>query len=70
MAELAGVSPGYYCDTESSRRNPPDREILDKMITTLHLSDEEKIIFYNFAGKARGSNIIAMVHFSVSHSAM
>jgi len=53
MAELADVSPGYYCDIESGRRNPPDREILDKMITALHLSDEDRIIFYDFAGKAR-----------------
>jgi len=53
MAELADVSAGYYCDIESGRRNPPDREILDKMIAALHLSDEDKIIFYDYAGKAR-----------------
>jgi len=53
MAELAGVSPGYYCDIESGRRNPPDREILDKMIIALHLSDIDRITFYDYAGQAR-----------------
>ena len=53
MAELADVSPGYYCDIESGRRNPPDREILDKMIAALHLSEEDRILFYDLAGKAR-----------------
>ena len=53
MAELSDVSPGYYCDIETGRRNPPDRETLDKMITALHLSDEDRIIFYDYAGQAR-----------------
>ena len=53
MAELSEVSPGYYSDLESGRRNPPDREILDKMIAALRLSDEDKITFYDLAGKAR-----------------
>ena len=53
MAELAGVSPGYYSDIESGRRNPPDRETLDKMITALGLHEKERIIFYDLAGQAR-----------------
>jgi transcriptional regulator with XRE-family HTH domain len=53
MAELCGVSPGYYSDIESGRRNPPDREILDAMIIALNMSDEDKTKFYDLAGKAR-----------------
>jgi transcriptional regulator with XRE-family HTH domain len=53
MAELAGVSPGYYSDIESGRRNPPDREILDKMLTALDAAEEERLIFYDFAGQVR-----------------
>ena len=53
MAELSDLSAGYYSDIESGRRNPPDREILDKMITALRLSDCDKITFYDLAGKAR-----------------
>jgi len=53
MAEKSGVSAGYYSDIESGRRNPPDREILDKMITALNLSEGDRIIFYDLAGKAR-----------------
>jgi transcriptional regulator with XRE-family HTH domain len=53
MAELSGVSPGYYSDIESGRRNPPDREILDAMINALRLPDEDRITIYDLAGKAR-----------------
>ncbi|MDR1070026.1 MAG: helix-turn-helix domain-containing protein [Gracilibacteraceae bacterium] len=53
MAEMAGVSAGYYCDFESGRRNPPDKEILDKMLNVLLVPDEERRMFYDLAGKAR-----------------
>lgn len=53
IAEAIGVSPGYYNDIEKSRRNPPDRDVLDKLIEALRLSDEERIIFFDLAGKAR-----------------
>ena len=53
MASMADVSAGYYCDIESGRRNPPDRKIIDKMLTALNVSEEDRIIFYDLAGKAR-----------------
>jgi transcriptional regulator with XRE-family HTH domain len=53
LADLVGVSAGYYCDIESGRRNPPDREILDKMIASLCLVGEDITIFYDLAGQAR-----------------
>ena len=53
MAEKSGLSAGYYSDIESGRRNPPDRETLDRMISVLNLSDEDRVIFYDLAGKAR-----------------
>lgn len=53
MAEYAGLSPTYYCDIEKSRKAPPDKEILEKIITALNLSDEDKDTFYDLAGRAR-----------------
>jgi len=53
MAEKSGISIGYYSDIEYGRRNPPDREILDKMIDALNVPDKERIILYDFAGQAR-----------------
>ena len=53
MAEKSGLSAGYYSDIESGRRNPPDRDTLDRMIAVLNLSDEDRVIFYDLAGKAR-----------------
>ena len=53
MAEIIGVSPGYYCDIEKGRKYPPNREMLDKILLELRLSDEDKAIFFDLAGKAR-----------------
>ena len=53
LAEKSGISTGYYSDIEYGRRNPPNREILDKMIAALNLSDDDRIVFYDLAGKAR-----------------
>lgn len=53
LADMIDVSPGYYNDIEKNRRNPPDRETLDKLIEALHLSAEEQIVFFDLAGKAR-----------------
>jgi transcriptional regulator with XRE-family HTH domain len=53
MAELSGVSTGYYGDFESGRRNPPEREILDRMLAVLNVSDEDRKTFYDYAGNAR-----------------
>ena len=53
MADKSGISIGYYSDIEYGRRNPPDREILDKMIAALHATEEDRIIFYDLAGRAR-----------------
>ena len=50
---MAGVSIGYYSDIESGSRNPPEREILDKMLAALNVSDEDRKTFYDYAGSAR-----------------
>jgi transcriptional regulator with XRE-family HTH domain len=53
MSETLGLSPGYYCDIEKNRSNPPDKETLIKLIETLRLSVEDIHTLYDLAGKAR-----------------
>jgi len=53
MSEMIGLSPQYYCDIEKNRRNPPDREVLEKIAFVLRLVSEEMSLFYDLAGKAR-----------------
>ena len=53
MAENVGISPGYYCDIEKNRKPPRDRAILDRMITSLNLTGEDRNTFYDLAGKAK-----------------
>jgi transcriptional regulator with XRE-family HTH domain len=53
MAETLDLSPGYYCDIEKGRANPPERSVMEKLIATLGLSQEDIHTFYDLAGKAR-----------------
>jgi transcriptional regulator with XRE-family HTH domain len=53
MAELVGLTPGYYNDIESGRRTPIEFELLDKIAEILRLSNEDKQHYYDLAGKAR-----------------
>ena len=55
MSELVGISPGYYCDIEKCRRVPPDRAVLERIIEALQLSKEDRICFYDLAGKAKSA---------------
>jgi transcriptional regulator with XRE-family HTH domain len=56
MAEQVNISAGHYCDIESGRRSPADREFLDTVIGILHLNDEDKQAFYDLWGKARSAS--------------
>jgi transcriptional regulator with XRE-family HTH domain len=56
MAEKIGISAGHYCDIESGRRSPADREFLDKIIDILHLYNEDKLTLYDLWGKARSAS--------------
>lgn len=55
MAEMLKMSAPYLSDIEKSRRNPPEMEKLEQMAQVLTLSDEEKSIMLDLAGKMRGS---------------
>lgn len=54
-SERIGISPSYYCDIERGRRNPPDRETLERLVVALQLVGNDIDTFYDLAGKARGS---------------
>jgi transcriptional regulator with XRE-family HTH domain len=56
MAEKIGISAGHYCDIESGRRSPADRDFLDMVIDILRLNDEDKQTLYDLWGKARSAS--------------
>jgi len=56
MAESVGISAGHYCDIESGRRSPTDRDFLDKAIYVLKLTGEDKQSLYDLWGKARSAS--------------
>jgi len=53
MAEAVGLSASYYCDIEKNRKAPPDIDILEKIIAELGLANEDRVQFFDLAGKAR-----------------
>ena len=53
ITDALNISPGYYCDIEKNRRNPPDRNTLAKIAQLLHLCGSDIDTFYDLAGKAR-----------------
>lgn len=55
MAELIGVTAPYLTDIEKDRRNPPEIQKLDKIAEILSLTEEEKAVMFDLAGKQRNS---------------
>ncbi len=55
MAELLDISAPYLSDVEKDRRNPFDMDKLDLVANILILSEEEKAIMLDLAGKKRNS---------------
>lgn len=53
IAERLGVSVTYLSDIIKGRRNPPEKEGLEKIAETLGLSQEEKDEMYDLAGRDR-----------------
>ncbi|MDR1539176.1 MAG: helix-turn-helix domain-containing protein [Clostridiales bacterium] len=51
-AELS-FTPVYICDIEKSRRPAPAPHVLEKMVKLLHLTDEDKYLFYDLAAHTR-----------------
>lgn len=55
MAEMLDLSPAYWSDIEKDRRNPPEMDKLDQIAKILDLSEEDKSIMLDLAGKKRNS---------------
>ena len=55
MAKLIGITAPYLTDIEKDRRNPPEIQKLDKIAEILSLTEEEKAVMFDLAGKQRNS---------------
>ena len=55
MADMLGVSAPFLTDVEKDRRNPPEIQKLDKIAEILSLTEEEKAVMFDLAGKQRNS---------------
>jgi len=53
VAKLLGISAPYLSDVEKDRRNPFDLEKLDLLADVLLLSEEEKRVMLDLAGRRR-----------------
>ena len=55
MAEQLGITAPYLTDIEKDRRNPPEMDKLELIARILLLTEEEKTIMFDLAGKRRNS---------------
>ena len=55
MADMLGFSAPFLSDVEKDRRNPPEKDKLDMIVTILGLSKEEKDLMFNLAGRRRNT---------------
>ena len=55
MAEMLDITAPYLSDIEKDRRNPPDMDKLEQISTILLLSDEDRTLMFDLAGKKRNS---------------
>ena len=53
MANMVGLKVGNYCDIESGRRSPMDNAFLDRVVNALHVSEDDRDVFFDLARKAR-----------------
>ena len=53
MADELGVSPVFISDIEKDRRNPFDVNRLKQLVSFLNLTDEDRDLMYDLAGKKR-----------------
>ena len=54
VAAKLKISPAYYSCFESGSRNAPEREIQDQIADYLELTQDERLLLYDLAGKTRG----------------
>ncbi len=55
MAEKLGFTAPSLSDIEKDRRNPPDMDKLEQISAILLLSEEDRTLMFDLAGKKRNS---------------
>lgn len=55
MADMLGFSAPFLSDVEKDRRNPPVIDKLEMIVSILGLSEEEKDLMFNLAGRRRNT---------------
>lgn len=53
VAEDLGITAPYLSDIEKTRRNPPEKKLLEKMAIIFNFNNEEKDRMFDLAGKGR-----------------
>jgi transcriptional regulator with XRE-family HTH domain len=53
MAEIVGLSAPFWSDIEKGRKNPPKLEKLELIAQHLMLTDDDKALMLDLAGKKR-----------------
>ncbi len=57
LAGMLDIAPAYLSDIEKGKRNSPTQEIMDKIVSVLELSEEEKNTLYDLAAQERENTV-------------
>ena len=55
MAQILDVSAPFWSDVEKDRKLPPKLDKLEQLASILHLTDEDKTLMLDLAGKQRNT---------------
>ena len=53
FAELIGKAPSYVCDIEKGKKNPVEKDFLEKIANVLNLRENEKNKLFDLSANAR-----------------
>lgn len=59
FAEMLKISPVYMCNMEKNRNPAPSEDVLERMVSLLLLSEEDKSYFYDLAAKSKNAPTVS-----------
>ena len=57
LAGMLEIAPAYLSDIEKGKRNSPNQEIMEKIVSVLELSDDDKNTMFDLAAQGRENTV-------------
>ncbi len=57
LAGMIEIAPAYLSDIEKGKRNSPNAEIMERLVTVLELTEDEKNTMFDLAAQERENTV-------------